>query len=98
MLWDALKEMPKKTDLGFPASSTLAESIRNFPALEEPSCHGLFPVNMLERQNGGPPPASLSCLYQTANTAKPRCSLSGLLLQAKLLLPSCFLQSQVFPS
>lgn len=38
----------------FPASSTLAESSRNIPALEGPSCHGLFPANMFERQDGAP--------------------------------------------
>lgn len=51
MLW---KRYLGRQIWGFPASSTLAESSRNFPALEGPSCHGLFPTNTFERQDGGP--------------------------------------------
>lgn len=81
---------------GFPASSTLAESGRNFPALEGPSCHGLFPPNTFEMQDGGPHlPLRDACIKrQTQPNHAAVClgSCSGLNTFCQVAL----LQSQVF--
>lgn len=93
MLW---KRCLGRQIWGFPASSTLAESSRNFPALEGHSCQGLFPANMFETGDGGPHlPLWAACIKQQT---QPNCaavclgSRSGLNTFCQVAL----LQSQIF--
>lgn len=86
MLW----EKSKKTDLGFPSQLYLGWEQQELPSPGRAFLSWPVPYKHVREEGWGPPPVLVSCLYQTANTAKLRCRLSGFSLRAKHLLPSCF--------